>query len=229
MPADSAARTLLTAVAHAVFPQRCLACGRFGAALHAGCLAGLPRAKEPRCSVCWAPGAADPCSRCTASPPAFAGLRTRFRFEGDARRAILEAKFRGKTALLPPLARASVAALPDRWRIDLVVPIPLHRARQRQRGYNQAALIARNVGRMIDVPVAEDVLRRARATPAQAGLRADERARNLLGAFEARSLDGEVLLIDDVTTTGATFEAAARALLESGATRVYALAIARED
>jgi ComF family protein len=229
MPADSAARTLLTAFADAVFPQRCLVCGRFGAALHARCIEAFPGAEGPRCTVCWAPGAVDPCTSCLEAPPAFTALRARFRFEGDVRRAILEAKFRGKTALLDPLAAAAVEAVPPGWQIDAVSPIPLHRARQRQRGYNQAAVIATTVGRLIDVPMTDGALRRARATPPQAGLRADERGTNLLGAFEASPVDGEVLLIDDVTTTGATFKAAARALLKSGATKVYALAIARED
>lgn len=229
MAAHSPAPSLLAALAEAVLPQRCIACGRFGAALHPRCLEALPRAEAPRCPVCWTPGPGGPCARCLEAPPAFEALRARFRFEGDVRRALLEAKFRGKTALLPPLATAAAEAVPPAWRIDAVVPIPLHRGRQRQRGYNQAALIAKAVARRLDLPLAGGLLRRSRATPPQAALPAADRATNLRDAFEARPTIGEVLLIDDVTTTGATFEAAARALLNSGATRVYALAIARED
>jgi len=229
MRADSSIRPLLTAVVDAVLPQRCLVCGRFGAGLHTDCLAGLSVAEPPRCPRCWAPGGGDVCTRCLEAPPAFDALRARFRFTGDARRALLEAKFRGKTALLGPLATAAAEAVPREWHVDTLVPIPLHRGRQRQRGYNQAAVIAKTVARVLDVPVATGVLRRARPTRPQAELTAAERVTNLHRAFEARTVDGEVLLIDDVTTTGATFEASARALLESGATRVYALAIARED
>lgn len=229
MPALLTARTFVSAVADAVFPQRCLVCGRFGAALHPGCLEAAPFAEGPRCGICWTPGDEGPCASCSETPPAFAGLRARFQFTGDVRRALLEAKFRRKTALLAPLAAAAAKAVPPTWHIDAVAPIPLHRARQRQRGYNQAALIADVVAAHLEVPVAAGVLRRTRATPPQAALRAAERATNLLGSFEAGTVDGDMLLVDDITTTGATFEAAARALLKSGATRVYALAIARED
>ncbi|MGE0228640.1 MAG: ComF family protein [Dehalococcoidia bacterium] len=229
MPARPPVRHLLTAVADALFPQLCLACGRFGAALHPACVAAFPLAEPPRCLRCWTPGGAATCRRCIEAPPAFEALRARFRFEGDVRRALLEAKFRGKTALLPPLARAAVEAVPPEWRVDAVVPIPLHRRRQRQRGYNQAAVLARTVAPLVGAPLAPDMLRRARHTAAQAGLPAAERVTNLRDAFEARPLNGEVLLIDDVTTTGSTFEAAAAALLNAGANRVFALAIARED
>ncbi|MFN8585710.1 MAG: ComF family protein [Dehalococcoidia bacterium] len=223
------AHPLLAALTEAVLPQRCIACGHFGAALHSHCLAALPRAEEPRCPVCWTPGPGGPCTRCLEEPPAFEALRARFRFEGDVRRALLEAKFRGKTALLAPLAVAAADVLPAAWHIDAVVPVPLHRGRQRQRGYNQAALIAKTVARRLDCPLAAGLLRRSRATAPQAGLPAAERATNLRDAFEAHDAVGEVLLIDDVTTTGATFEAAARALKHAGANGVYALAIARED
>jgi len=229
MAAHSSAPSLLAALTEAVLPQRCIACGRFGAAFHPRCIEALPRAEAPRCSVCWTPCPAGPCTRCLEASPAFEALRAGFRFEGDVRRALLEAKFRGKTALLPPLATAAAEAVPPAWRIDAVVPIPLHRNRQRQRGYNQAALIAKAVARRLDLPLAGGLLRRSRATLPQAALPATARATNLRDAFEARPTIGEVLLIDDVTTTGATFEAAARALANSGATRVYALAIARED
>ncbi|MGE0135617.1 MAG: ComF family protein [Dehalococcoidia bacterium] len=229
MPARPPVRPLLTALADALFPQQCLACGRFGAALHPPCVAAFPPAEPPRCLRCWTPGAAAICHRCAEAPPAFEALRARFRFEGDVRRALLEAKFRGKTALLPPLASSAFEAVPPDWRVDAVVPIPLHRRRQRQRGYNQAAVLAQTVARLIDAPLAPDLLRRPRHTPPQAGLPAAERVTNLRDAFEARPLNSEVLLIDDVTTTGATFEAAARTLLNAGANRVFALAIARED
>jgi len=229
MPAHAVLSALTEALTEAVLPQRCIACGRFGAALHRRCLDALPHAEQPRCPVCWAPGPGGPCTQCLESPPAFAALRAAFRFEGDVRRALLEAKFRGKTALLPPLASAAVEAVPPAWHIDAVVPIPLHRGRQRQRGYNQAALIAKTVARRLELPLAAGLLRRSRATPPQASLTAAERATNLRDAFEARPAVGEVLLIDDVTTTGATFDAAASALTNSGVLRVYALAIARED
>ncbi len=230
-------RPLLDELAEAILPQRCVACGRFGAALHAECVAMLIAAEGARCERCWAPAAtslatpaAATCAACHAAPPAFEALRARFRFEGDVRRALLEAKFRGKTTLLRPLAEAAVEAIPGHWDIEAVVPVPLHRARQRQRGYNQAALIGETLARSLDVPYRPDLLRRARGTRPQATLAAEARSRNLLDAFEVRGpLPDAVLLVDDITTTGATFEAAARALRAGGVGAVFALAIARED
>jgi len=223
-------RLLLREAAETLFPQRCIACGRFGAALHPSCAASMPAAGGARCPCCWAPSDRGLCARCSVAAPAFDALRARFRFEGDARRAILEAKFRGVTALLGPLAEAAAEAVPPAWDIDAVVPVPLHRRRERQRGYNQAALLAKTVAAHIDAPLRRNLLRRVRQTPPQAGLRREQRLRNLLGAFEARgAAPRSILLIDDVTTTGATFEAAAFALRRAGASRIFALAVARED
>ena len=225
------ARELLQELAEALLPQRCIACGRFGAALHHACLEALPAAGQPRCSRCWAPGPGSPCSACRAEPPPFEGLRTPYRFTGVARRALLEAKFRGISAHLDPLGDAAAAVVPRSWAIDAVTPIPLHRVRQRRRGFNQSELIARRVSSHLALPLRAELLRRARATAPQTALGADSRATNVAGAFAAAAaeLPAGVLLVDDVSTTGATFAAAARALLDAGAERVYALAVARED
>lgn len=221
-------RALIDDVLEVALPQRCVVCSRFGAALHAECLEALPRADGVRCVRCWAPGSAL-CARCEDTPPPFEALRAHYRFEGDARAAVLEAKFRGITSLLRPLGLAAAVEAAE-WDIDVVVPVPLHSQRLRQRGYNQAELIGGAVAAHLGVPLETDRLRRVRATPAQAGLAAGARARNLRGAFEVRgAVRGTVLVVDDVTTTGSTFAEAARVLVESGAHRVYALAIARED
>lgn len=226
---------LIAEAAEFVLPQRCLVCRRFGAALHPECVDSLPAAQGPRCHRCWRPGAGTWCERCASGGPAvpvFDGLRTPFTFTGDARRAILEAKFRGGTALLPPLARAAAEVVPAEWGIDAVVPVPLARRRRRSRGYNQAEVAAAEVAGYLGVPVLTKWLRRTRETPPQAALTADARSRNLCGAFEARLSDstpGRVLVVDDVTTTGATFGEAARALRAAGVRHVYALALARED
>ena len=224
------ARELLQELAEALLPQRCIACGRFGAALHHACLEALPSAGQPRCSRCWAPGPGSPCSACLADPPPFEGLRTPFRFAGVARRALLEAKFRGISAHLDPLGDAAAEVVPRSWAIDAVTPIPLHRARRRRRGFNQSELIARRVSSHLGLPLRAGLLRRARATASQTALGAERRASNVADAFaSAGDPPAAVLLVDDVSTTGATFAAAARALLDAGAERVYALAVARED
>ena len=225
------ARELLQELAEALLPQRCIACGRFGAALHHACLEALPAAGQPRCSRCWAPGPGSPCSACLADPPPFEGLRTPFRFAGVARRALLEAKFRGISAHLDPLGDAAAEVVPRSWAIGAVTPIPLHGSRRRRRGFNQSELIARRVSSRLGLPLRAELLRRARATAPQTTLGAERRASNVADAFAsaAAELPAGVLLVDDVSTTGATLAAAARALLDAGAERVYALAVARED
>ena len=113
-----------------------------------------------------------------------------------------------------------------------LVPVPLHHRRLRQRGYNQSALIARELGRIIDQPVVEEGLRRLRDTPPQARAQsAADRQRNVEGAFVCphRGLAGKnLLLIDDVSTTGATLEACALALRQGGVAQVWGLTVARE-
>ena len=117
------------------------------------------------------------------------------------------------------------------FRADLVLPVPLHPARERSRGFNQAALLARAAGRAAGFPCVEDALRRARGTATQTGLDPAGRGANLAGAFlvwrpeliESRA----VVLVDDVVTTGATLGGAVDALLDAGAASVASLAVAR--
>ena len=225
-------RRVTEAVAEALLPQRCIVCGRFGSALHRDCIESLSVAAPPRCGICWAPVRRDArqCARCAEHAPAYAHLRAPFRFTAETRRALLEAKFRGVTKLIEPLASAAARAVPLHWRIDAVVPIPLHRSRERRRGFNQAEIAARVVARDLDVPLARSLLRRVRETPPQASLSAGRRATNLRGAFAVTEEPPErVLLVDDVTTTGSTFDEAAGVLRRAGVATVYALAIGRED
>ncbi|MDA0352443.1 MAG: phosphoribosyltransferase family protein [Chloroflexi bacterium] len=224
-----------------LLPQRCLECGRFGASLHEECVATLVRAERPRCRVCWAPSRVLVCARCLAAEDhsGFDELRTPLRFTGTARRALLEAKFRGVTTLLPPLARLAATSVEPVWRPEVVIPIPLARQRERRRGFNQAQLIAAEVAAALALPLDERGLTRLRASAAQASLGAAERATNLEDAFRAAQLEptsrarglvgARVLLVDDVTTTGSTLNEAARALRAGGAAAVFALAVARED
>jgi len=117
---------------------------------------------------------------------------------------------------------------------DVLVPVPLHSRRQRARGYNQSLLLAREVSRRLDLPLAAGALVRRRDTPPQAkAAEADARRRNVADAFDCRTgavAGRRVLLVDDVTTTGATLDACARVLLaQGGASSVWAVTFARED
>ncbi|HSM57314.1 MAG TPA: phosphoribosyltransferase family protein [Candidatus Sulfomarinibacteraceae bacterium] len=147
------------------------------------------------------------------------------------RDAIHALKYEGMFGVTPALA----ALMVERWPawvtpVDLVVPIPLHPERKRERGYNQAALLAEQLCQRLALPVDRGILRRIRHTRPQIGLDREQRKENVAGAFVALSegvADLNILLIDDVCTTGATLSAAATALLDCGARRVSAYCLAQ--
>jgi len=229
------ARKVGRAALDLVFPPRCGACGRHGAFVCEQCAAALSAAGPPRCRRCWRPGPdAAECLDCRLRPPAFDGLRAAFVYQGPARELVHGLKYRGLTALGEPMARLIIEHLGDELRdADLVAAVPLSGRRQRSRGYNQARVLARAIALELGLPLLSRGLARLRHTPPQArSADAETRARNVVGAFACRegTLAGaRVLLVDDVTTTGATLSSCAGALKQAGAASVLALAFARED
>ncbi len=217
-----------------VFPPRCVGCGADGTFLCDACAASLEPARAPRCTRCWRPGVGETCVLCQVAPPPFDGMRAAYIYQGLARDLVRSLKYRGMTALAPTIASLSTNAIRE-WKlgVDVLVPVPLHSMRKRTRGYNQAELLARRIGSELGVPVESRALERRRRTPQQArSADAEERQRNVAGAFRGRPgpVEGRaVLLVDDVTTTGATLAACAQALKEAGAGPVWAFAFARED
>jgi ComF family protein len=139
-------------------------------------------------------------------------------------------KYNGAFALSKPLAQLMADAW-STWQmsIDLVLPIPLHAERERKRGYNQSTLLARDFCKMVNLPYAEDGLKRTRFTTPQVGLTAVARLKNVQNAFVANAgvVGKHILLIDDVCTTGATMAAAANALCDAGAQTVSGYCVAR--
>jgi len=158
-------------------------------------------------------------------------MRSVVYFEGVLREAMHRFKYYGLTALAGPLGGLMVGYwMQHPMPVDVLVPVPLHAARLRERGYNQAALLAREMARQVGLVVDERTLTRQRATDPQVELDASQRKENVRDAFRCcgNSLAGkQVLLIDDVCTTGATLEACAVALYEGGARGVRALTLAR--
>ena len=153
-------------------------------------------------------------------------------YEDELRELIHLFKYGRVQPLGKPLGRLLAVALPRDQEFDLIVPMPLHWRKRWQRGFNQSALLATEIGRRSNVPV-KNALRRIRPTATQAGLTNAKRRLNVSGAFRARKravLDGQrVLLVDDVMTTGATAASCARALKLAGAKRVTLLTLARVD
>ena len=220
-----------------VLPPRCAVCGRDGALLCAPCAADFPPAAPPRCPRCWTPQPHPlpphaPCDRCTADPPPLRHLRAACVFDGAARRAVHAVKYRSLSATVAPMLAA--ADLPALARdLDLVTAVPMAARRRRRRGHNQAELFARALAAPRGLPFHAAALQRRRATPQQAR-QPDLAARraNVRHAFladPARVRGRTVLVDDDVTTSGATLNACAAALLTAGATAVDGWAFCRED
>ena len=164
---------------------------------------------------------------------ALARAATLYKNAGPAREAILGFKHTGRDTLgrhLAELMAERSGPIMETGPWDMLVPVPLHRLREQERGFNQAAFLARRVGRRVGVPVADRALRRVRQTPPQSG-DADDRRRNVRGAFAvprpAQVAARHVLLIDDVLTTGATANECARTLRRAGARRVGIFTLAR--
>jgi ComF family protein len=174
------------------------------------------------------------CRSCRHMPLNIDGIRSVFLFEAGIRRAIHRLKYGDRHSLSVTLARL----MADFWHADpipadLLMPVPLHPARQRERGYNQSDLLARALGDMINLPIVTAGFKRVRHTQPQMSLHAADRRENVQNAFVYEPLDGNVItgqcvvVIDDVCTTGSTLEACSLALRRAGASVVWGFTLAR--
>lgn len=215
-----------------LLPQYCVLCGGKAAAdaLCPACLDDLPRACGERCPRCaLATPDAAVCGRCLRRPPAFDATCAAFDFRFPVDALLRRFKYHGMLALAETLGGMLLDAVPQNDLPDLLLPMPLHPQRLQERGFNQAAEIARHLARRLAIPSDNIACRRLRPTPPQAGLSLKERLRNLRGAFDCgRDLAGRhVALVDDVMTTGASLNALAVAVKQAGAVRVDCWVIAR--
>jgi ComF family protein len=240
-------REIGNSVVDLLFPPCCVNCHQFGAWLCARCQGEIEAIQLPVCYRCGQPldgqGTSPPmpaldaslsCKRCRDKKSQLDGLCAYGFHAGPLREAIHQLKYEGLRVLAVPLGKMMgqgwAALRPRDHDIDVVVPVPLHPTRQRQRGYNQAALLARQLGAEIGRPVVENILVRVKATTPQVDLNAEERQANVRNAF--KTLDSSltakrVLLVDDVCTTGSTLEAACSALRDANASSVWAFTLAR--
>jgi ComF family protein len=215
-----------------LFPPRCVGCRETGVLLCARCRDGFELVEPPFCPRCGRPMTSGRlCPLCQRHPLQIDGIRSVAYFDGTLREAIHGFKYHNLQDLAIPLGRL----MGDYWEknslpAEVIVPVPLHPGRLRERGYNQAALLARELGKSIGLPVWENDLVRVRATRPQVKLNAQERRENVNDAFRCSNAglkDKRVLLIDDVCTTGATLEACGIALRQVGARSVWAFTLAR--
>ncbi|BBC73080.1 amidophosphoribosyltransferase [Altererythrobacter sp. B11] len=225
-----------------LYPPRCPACGAGIAAqdgLCALCWGELAIPGEPACARCQRPFASDSlgegaiCAPCLASPPRHDGIAAATLYNDASRRLVLGFKHGRRIGMAAMLARLIAARLPILEGEWLVVPVPLHRWRLWQRGYNQSALLAREIARIRGQRVLVDGLLRTKATPSLGGLGRKARARALSGAIivrpggAARLQGSKVILVDDVMTSGATSAACVSALKRAGAEKVLVACFAR--
>jgi len=232
-------RRSLADLLNLLLPPACPLCGGESgrAGICPGCLGGIHPVVSPCCPRCVLPyptedGTDHLCESCLRRSPPFEWVWAAGVYEGTLRQAVHHFKYRGAVDLDRPLGQLLLATLKTTgspFHPDLLIPVPLHRSRLSERTYNQSLLLAKVIGKEWRLPVASRQLLRIRATSPQQGLDAKVRRINMKGAFALRNpLDGEnVLLIDDVLTTGATAAECSRILLDGGAARVGVAVLGR--
>lgn len=230
---------------HVVFPAACASCETplWDAPVPFFCQAcwkTLIPISGPCCPHCGLPYAspvalqqspAHECGACRIKPPAFSQTWSLFPYQSPLREAIVLFKYRGKRSLTKHFIQAMIPALPTLPSIDILVPVPLHPQRLREREYNQSLLLAHGLSQHLQIPLLLSCLLRIRPTAPQTSLSKKERLTNLHRAFAvndaSRIKDQRILLIDDVFTTGTTLHECAKTLRKAGAGTVYGLTLAR--
>lgn len=231
-----------------LLPPRCPLCGEIVADSNSfcpSCWSDLNFISAPQCSSCGRPlGGDDPfghdgdnmasqCAPCIQSPPIHDGIRAVVIYDDSSKPIVLRLKHAGRIGLARFIAHYLSSRIPDAPQDALIIPVPLHRWRIWQRGFNQAQLIARALSQMTGHAMRDDLLKRVKPTPPLKQMRADERAKAVRGAFaltqDARqSVAGRtIILVDDVYTTGATANACVKLLKRAGADRVIIACWAR--
>lgn len=231
--------TLWTSILDFVLPPYCSLCsnplGEGEKTVCQACWSRVEAIKGPFCTKCGNPleGGTEGCLNCQGKEFSFTGVRALTSFGELPQRVIHLLKYRRKKSIGERLGRMLADVVGDDPRLiraDLIVPVPLHRSRERERGYNQSELIARSLGDALKKPVYEDILVRRRRTRSQATLSAVERRRNVSGAFlveRPEQVEGRrIALVDDVVTTGATADACSEALLDAGAEDIFVVVVA---
>ena len=215
-----------------LYPPHCGGCGKAGSRWCADCDQQTHCIPSTICQICGrVMKTAGLCPACRKNPPPFVALRSWAIFNGPLRKALHRLKYSRDIAMGEILARPLVKMLHQlEWKIDLVTSVPVGVARRAERGYNQATLLALPLALAGGIPFRSQALLKTRETRSQVGLDPVQRRENVLGAFQACSeivAARRVLVVDDVTTSGATIDVCASALREAGAHQVFGLTLAR--
>ena len=211
--------------------QDCLLCAAASddQILCPACAAELPRRQEAHCPRCALPTpGGEICGQCLSKPPHFDATLAAYSYDFPLDKLVQSFKYGHRLALGAYFGR-QLAALAEKIAADLIIPLPLHPLRLRQRGFNQALELARPVGQALHLPIDSSSCRRIRNTQAQATLAWRERTKNIRGTFHCTAdlSDQRIILVDDVMTTGASLDECARTLKLHGAADVTLLIVAR--
>lgn len=214
-----------------LFPPACIHCKAPNVWLCQNCIAIVPFITTPICSRCGTPEVSL-CSQCNNNPLIYIdGIRSAAYFEDNPiRSAIHDLKYRGRKVMAEVLSKMLAETyLYHQLQADVIIPVPLHQSRYKERGFNQSALLANGLSRRVDLPVDTTSLYRTRDTGHQMALKASERHQNVADAFACRKpvIDRDILLIDDVCTTGSTLDFCAMTLKMNGARSVWGLTLAK--
>jgi competence protein ComFC len=227
-------RQLQNEVIDLFFPRECIGCGRIDDFICIQCAKKLPRLVPPLCPKCGKPEPSGHlCHECWGKSSCLDNVHSVFVFDGTMRTAVHSLKYHNLRAIAECLGRYMASYyLENSLNGSVLVPVPLHENRVRERGYNQSTLLAREISRIIEIPVSVELIKRNRDCISQARTKnVEERRRNMENAFSPVN-DGisgmEIILIDDVCTSGATLEACAAALKKAGAKHVTGFTLARE-
>lgn len=215
-----------------LYPPKCYLCGRVGEYMCEDCVAAWPRPEDPRCPRCGEPLPIGSCKWCADGMAPLAVAAFPYAYAEGVREVVHLLKYRGKRRVAAPMADRMVRTAWDTTafrNVDAIVPVGLHPKRLRRRGFNQSEWLAEEMSALMNVPVGLWSFR-TRHTRQQVGLTAAERKANVHGAFaaSAEAAGRRIMLVDDVSTTGATAREAARALRDAGATWVGLLTFARD-
>lgn len=213
-------------------PHTCLLCGGNAGSdrLCSGCADDLPWHRMTQCPQCALPTAdGHLCGACLKRPPAFDRIRSALSYRFPVDQLIQRLKYNGRLAAAPVLGDLLAHHVASAPRPDLLIPMPLHPSRIRERGFNHASEIGRHVARHLGLPLTTTLCQRIRDTPPQVALAYDARRRNVRGAFTCNGdvAGKRVALLDDVMTTGTSLDELAKTLKQAGAAEVEAWVVAR--
>ena len=227
-------RQLQNEVIDLFFPRECIGCGKIDDFICIQCARKLPRLVPPLCPKCGKPEPSGHlCYECWGKSSNIDSVYSVFVFDGTMRQAVHSLKYHNLRAIAECLGKYMASYyLSNSLNGNILVPVPLHENRIRERGYNQSILLAREISRIVGIPVNDKLIKRTRDCVSQARTKnVEERRRNMENAFSpiSDSISGmEIILIDDVCTSGATLEACAAVLKKAGANHVTGFTLARE-